>query len=539
MPFFAPARSLHGWTDRPTPSPFVPPPAPRPQPTPTPPSPSPTPGGPWQPTQAQLRAFQGNLAVYCPAVAPNFNADGYDPVLRIKNRDDQGHAPEGILAGWVWLNWLWRYPAQQRTAIYAAIKAAGGTHFQQNISVPDAGWQYHGLALVTEEDRANYGRIVSQILDEADAQRLVVIGSGLTPGYPIAPGIDPRRIRIAMNFWDDTAKLWDDLKACAASCPNALIYLELPGPRQAEDGSWVIHPDPCGGDEPVVPTPNNGGEWLRAAQRRFPNFLGVLHELDPNPDAIDRNVEYLTEANRFWRDVQQVGFEQFLYDVFWHNVDPSRNREAADEIMRRCPWLDGQMGGATPHAVVDGPSLGDNRPLTGRDEIPVEDVVFVGGPDIGAFARTATITKLELTRTGVHVEATKLDGPGRWIGRITDEQTGENFQFSLGLALKRDGRWYAAAPIEAWYGQRETGGQIQAQHIAGADKPDYGQIAQNWFNYSRFAPLQGLQPQPGDEIGFFICSGDARNNLCNENERSNIVTFRLPADGSTLSIDWK
>lgn len=523
-PFFARAAALHGWTDRPAPAPFVPPPVPVPAPSPTPaPAPTPRPVGPWNPSRGQLIAFEGNLAVYCPEIKP----EDYRVSRGIR----------GIDAGWFWLNWLWRLPKALRPNVYAAIKRAGGTHFCQNTSVEE-GPGYHGLAPTTREDVDRYGAIVTEILDEAEAERLIVIGAAAN--LPLASGLDGSRFRVALNCWDDSCRLWEDLKAVAANCPNALIYLELPGPRKDEKtGEWIYWPEPCGGDEPIEPGPTTGGAWLRAAERRFPNFMGVLHELGA-PDDIDANVEYLQAANRFWRDKQQVLFETDLYWILQAGRSPEESRAYNDELRRRTPWLVGQMGGATPLPPADEtPIVGDARALTGRDDIPIEDVTFVGGPDIGAFARTAAITKIELTRTTFRVSFTKQDGPGRWIGRVLDEKTGDNFQFSIGLALKVNGHWYAAAPIEAWHGQENLGDPIHRQHLAGADKPEYGQIAQNWFNYARFAPLQGVQPQPGDEIGLFVCSGDARNNLCGECERSNIVRFALPPDGASMSIEWK
>lgn len=158
----------------------------------------------------------------------------------------------------------------------------------------------------------------------------------------------------------------------------------------------------------------------------------------------------------------------------------------------------------------------------------IADVTYVGGPNIGAWPITTRITRLELRLTGVHVEFSKQDGPGRWPDAITPGWAGP-LEYSLGLVLRVNGRWYAAAPIELWHDLQESGGPIQA--------PD--QIRTNWFYDARWSPLDTHQPVAGEELGLFVCAGDARNNANPVKERSQIVRFRLPEPNSTAVFTYE
>lgn len=62
---------------------------------------------------------------------------------------------------------------------------------------------------------------------------------------------------------------------------------------------------------------------------------------------------------------------------------------------------------------------------------------------------TTRITRLELRPDGIHVEFSKRDGGGSWPD-ITPPGWDGPLQYTLGMALKIGGRWYASAPIQFW-----------------------------------------------------------------------------------------
>src|SRR5439155_6649360 len=121
----------------------------------------------------------------------------------------------------------------------------------------------------------------------------------------------------------------------------------------------------------------------------------------------------------------------------------------------------------------------------------------------------------------------KQDGGGRWPD-VTPPGWGGGLQFTLGMCLNINARWYCSAVVEFWHGLDEAGGPAS-------------QVATNWFyDAARWAPMTGHQPSPGETVGFFVCAGDCRNNtrgdLSPVRERSNVVLIQWP--GSTGTFMW-
>lgn len=150
------------------------------------------------------------------------------------------------------------------------------------------------------------------------------------------------------------------------------------------------------------------------------------------------------------------------------------------------------------------------------DAIDLADVTILNSPDVRQWPATATLTKLELRPTGVHVEFTKRDGPDSWpdVPFITP---GETLQYTLWIALKIAGAWFASGCIQFWRGLGENGGP----------PPDY---ANNWYYAAdRWAPMTGHQPAVGELVGFFVTAGNARNNgTAVVHERSQVVLVAFP-----------
>ncbi len=140
--------------------------------------------------------------------------------------------------------------------------------------------------------------------------------------------------------------------------------------------------------------------------------------------------------------------------------------------------------------------------------------------DYRNWAETAHITRLILGPTGISIDFTKRFGAGSWPDIIPKNFTGA-IQFTLGMALKIDGRWYCSAPIEFW----------RDRAIGGAPPQDY---AREWFySPARWAPMTFHQPAVGETIGFFVVAGDMRgtNATASVRERSNVVLVPMPGPG--------
>jgi hypothetical protein len=364
------------------------------------------------------------------------------------------------------------------------------------------------------------------IYDELRARDLMPICAGVAPGAPLAPGFDGARVQIAMTDWDNSTQADCRIKAIAEAFPNALLYYELPSGD--EMSGWIIFPD-ADSCSSVTPTSTNGGAWIRSVQQKYPGFTGVLYET-VQPEGHAANVEQLTKLNGWWRDVQQVLFETDTYWIFWHNLDHDERRAANDALLASCPWLHGYMSGGTSHPrIPDHQTDPSTIDAQGMDMIDIHAAAVVESPDFRSWPITTHISRVILSLTGVRVDFDKKDGPDRWPDNVTPGWDGP-LQYSLGMAMLIDGRWYVDAPIEVWHGLEESGGSIQNQEVTNPQFPDLkGQIQCNWF-YSpqRWGPMAGHRPQPGEQIGLFVVAGDCRSHFNPIQERSNIVLLPLP-----------
>jgi hypothetical protein len=67
-------------------------------------------------TRSDFTDFQTDLMLFIgdvPALKPHFNANGLDPLLRMRKRGNNGHAPHGIVSGtWMWAVNLPSYPEE-------------------------------------------------------------------------------------------------------------------------------------------------------------------------------------------------------------------------------------------------------------------------------------------------------------------------------------------------------------------------------------------------------------------------------------------
>jgi hypothetical protein len=161
-----------------------------------------------------------------------------------------------------------------------------------------------------------------------------------------------------------------------------------------------------------------------------------------------------------------------------------------------------------------GPIPGGTAP---PDAIDLSQAIVHNSPgDVARWAATSTLTRLDLMPSGVHVESTKQ---GSWPD-ITPPGWSGPLQYTIWIVLKINGQWHTSGCIEFWRGLYENGGPVS-------------QYAQNWYyDPIRWAPMSGHQPAPGEQVGFFVTAGDARNNgPISVKERSNVVIVSFPSNG--------
>lgn len=156
----------------------------------------------------------------------------------------------------------------------------------------------------------------------------------------------------------------------------------------------------------------------------------------------------------------------------------------------------------------------------GQDAIDLHQVTVVGGSptDVANWPAAARLTALDFQSSGVAVQFTKKDGPGRWPDVVPPGWDGA-LQYTLWMVVNIDGRWYTSGGVEYWYGLGRSGGPPS-------------QFAANWYYSPQvWGPLATHQPAVGERVGFFVTAGDARvKDVRSVVERSNVVVVPFPSN---------
>ena len=149
-------------------------------------------------------------------------------------------------------------------------------------------------------------------------------------------------------------------------------------------------------------------------------------------------------------------------------------------------------------------------------------IVMNSPPDATTWPETATITTLDFNNTdGVYIDFTKRDGDDSWPD-VPFGAPGDSLEYTLWIAINVDGVWYTSGCIEYWHGLERNGG------------PPSGFAANWYYDASRWGYMTGHQPAVGEQVGFFLTAGDARNRRDDSGsivlERTNVVTIPFPSD---------
>jgi len=120
-------------------------------------------------------------------------------------------------------------------------------------------------------------------------------------------------------------------------------------------------------------------------------------------------------------------------------------------------------------------------------------VIWDNPPDLGSWAETANITRVDLSSGRIVVD---FDKRGTW----PEVGFGDGaLEYTLGICLNIGGTWNCSAVVQFWKGRElEAGG-------------DVNNIAGQWFYDSRWGALQGHQPAYGETVGWFVAAGNLRD----------------------------
>jgi hypothetical protein len=123
-------------------------------------------------------------------------------------------------------------------------------------------------------------------------------------------------------------------------------------------------------------------------------------------------------------------------------------------------------------------------------------LIWDNPPDMGSWAETANITRVDLSGGRIVVDFDKREGPGRW----PDVGFGDgSLEYTLGVCLNINGRWNCSAVVQFWSGRDlEAGG-------------DVGDMAGQWFYDARWGAMKGYQPRCGETVGWFVAAGNNRD----------------------------
>lgn len=171
-----------------------------------------------------------------------------------------------------------------------------------------------------------------------------------------------------------------------------------------------------------------------------------------------------------------------------------------------------------------------------RDQIDPTQIVVHDSPlDVGSWPVTATISQLTM-RPGQNaglsfqtspalgdswvVQAFPADHPDLLKCAPIPDVTDGCLQYTVWAVVKVSGQWHAAGFIQMWYGRASTGAPILTDFHS------------NWaYACDRWPSLCQYIPQAGDQMGFFLTAGNARDyrDVSSVRERTNIVVVSLPA----------
>ena len=177
----------------------------------------------------------------------------------------------------------------------------------------------------------------------------------------------------------------------------------------------------------------------------------------------------------------------------------------------------------TPAAFVPPPpppSGGGGGPAP-NDAINLNQVGVYNSPaDIASWPATATISRITMSAPTAGLSFS-FSAENTWPNIAPPGFSG-GIQYTVWAVVRVNGQWYTSGFIEMWQGRPSTGGPILAEFAA------------NWAYDARWGPMAGHQPQPGEQMGFFLSAGDARGRgePTSVRERTNVVVISLPAGDS-------
>ena len=164
--------------------------------------------------------------------------------------------------------------------------------------------------------------------------------------------------------------------------------------------------------------------------------------------------------------------------------------------------------------------------LRSGDAFDISRAVQHRGAAFTDWPATTEITRLEFRATGVHVEFSKRDGPGRWPD-VTPAGLGRSAPV-LPRDRDADRRHMARDGADSVLVRSRRLGR-QRRRSRPRDNGLRGTIHGDWCYSGEWGPMQ-RQPAAGERVGFFVVAGNVRgvDDVISVRERSNVVVVPFP-----------
>ena len=164
-------------------------------------------------------------------------------------------------------------------------------------------------------------------------------------------------------------------------------------------------------------------------------------------------------------------------------------------------------------------------PPASLDAMDLSQAAVYNSPrDIASWPITTQITSLQMQGCGV---GQTLTFPALQTWPDTAFGDGGSLQYTVWAVVNINGTWYTSGFIQMWRGRTTTGAPLVDNSCG---------FARDWAYDSRWGPMAGYQPHVGEQVGFFVSAGNARNvtSVTSVRERSNVVVVALPAGDTGL-----
>jgi len=272
--------------------------------------------------------------------------------------------------------------------------------------------------------------------------------------------------------------------------------------------------------EPAQPGPNATVDSIRPklvvnnATRSGPvGAISYLVELADNPNFANK-ISWTTAEQPNQTTLNLPADLAYSTVYYWHvrAFDPTTVGPWSQLLAFLTPAAPVVVVTPSPSPAPSGPAPGDALNLSSAG-------VFNSPRDIASWAVTSRITSISMSPSaGLSLEFTTKNS---WPDVVPPGFTGP-LQYTVWAVVNVGGQWYTSGFIQMWRGRESTGAPILSD------------FARNWAYDSRWGPMAGHQPQPGEQMGFFVSAGNARGEggVSSVRERSNVVIVSLPGGDS-------